>query len=80
MLLKNAKDIRMLLEIVHKCKGDVILRSLDGIEEFNLNSTLSQYIAINRLYDERGDQYEIYCTNKDDEVYMMQFFIRNRNN
>lgn len=79
MLLKNLKDARILIDIVKKCKGDVILRSIDRAEEFNLKSTLSQYIAIARLCDERGESYEIFCSDKDDEVYMMQFFVRCRN-
>lgn len=74
MLLKNAKDVKSLIAAVKKCKGDVILRSIDGTEEFNLKSILSQYIAIGRLCEECGDQYEIFCMNHDDEPYMLQFF------
>lgn len=74
MLLKNAKDVKELIKAVKKCHGDVILRSTDGSEEFNLKSTLSQYIAISRLVEERGDEYEVYCMSKEDEPYMLQFF------
>lgn len=76
MLLKNITDINALLAAIAKCEGDVILRSIDGSEEFNLKSTLSQYIGIARLCEEHGDEYEIFCTNRNsnDEVYLMQFF------
>lgn len=74
MLLKNAKDIDLLIEYVSKCTGDVILRSVDGKEEFNLKSVLSRYVAISRLCEEHGDEYEIFCSNRQDEIYMMQFF------
>lgn len=74
MLLKNIKDVDMLVSAVSKCSGDVILRSLDGSEEFNLKSKLSQYIAIGRLCAEHGDEYEIFCMNKNDEGYMLNFF------
>lgn len=74
MLLKNAKDVKALVAAVKKCKGDVILRAIDGSEEFNLKSTLSQYIAISRLVEERGDEYEVFCMNREDESYMLQFF------
>lgn len=74
MLLKNAKDIDSLLSAVHKCKGDVLLRSVDGREEFNLKSTLSQYIGISRLCAEHGDEYEVFCMNRDDEGHMLSFF------
>lgn len=74
MLLKNAKDVKSLIAAVKKCKGDVILRSVDGSEEFNLKSTLSQYIAISRLCEDHGEEYEVFCLNREDEPYMLQFF------
>lgn len=74
MLLKNAKDIDHLIAAVSKCTGDVILRSQDGSETFNLKSTLSQYVAIARLCEDHGDNYEVYCLDKTDESYMLQFF------
>lgn len=77
MLLKNAKNIEALLEAVKNCNGDVILRSADpsvAKEEFNLKSTLSQYMGISRLCEDRGDQYEIFCMDRNDIGYMMQFF------
>lgn len=77
MLLKNAKNIEALLEAVKNCKSDVILRSADPSatkEEFNLKSTLSQYMGIARLCEDHGDQYEIFCMDRNDIGYMMQFF------
>lgn len=74
MLLKNANDISSLLAAIEQCKGDVILRSTDGNEEFNMKSTLSAYIAIGELCKDHGDYYEVFCMNKDDEQYMLKFF------
>ena len=74
MLLKNAKDIDNLIEAVNRCKGDVLLRSTDGREEFNLKSVLSRYVAIGELCKDHGDSYEVYCMDKADEVYMLNFF------
>ena len=74
MLLKNIKDINALISAIDKCSGDVILRSLDGKEEFNLKSTLSKYIAIGRLCDDHGEDYEIFCSDKIDEGHMLKFF------
>ena len=74
MLLKNLKDIKLFKNALESCSGDVILRSVDGTEEFSLKSKLSQYIAIGRLCDEHGDEYEIFCMNKSDEGYMLKFF------
>ncbi|MBR1822154.1 MAG: hypothetical protein IJ769_11120 [Clostridia bacterium] len=74
MLLKNAKDIDNLVEAVSKCRDDVILRSTDGREEFNLKSVLSRYMAIGELCKDHGDRYELFCMNRADEGYMLQFF------
>lgn len=74
MLLKNAQNIESLLDAVAQCKGDVILRKTDGSETFNLKSTLSRYIAIARLCEDHGDEYEVFCMNRNDEGYMLQFF------
>lgn len=73
-LLNSITDIESFRKAVHQCKDDVILRSADGREEFNLKSTLSEYIAIGELAKDHGDQWEVYCMNKDDERYMLDFF------
>lgn len=74
MLLKNVHDIDRLIETINRCRDDVLLRSTDGREEFNMKSRLSQYIAIERLHRECGDQYEFFCMNKADESYLLKFF------
>ena len=74
MLLRNAKEIDKLIEAVNRCRGDVLLRSTDGKEEFNLKSVLSRYVAIGELCKDHGDNYEVFCMNRADEVYMMEFF------
>jgi len=74
MLLKNAKDVETLIDAVNKCRGDVLLRSTDGSEEFNLKSKLSQYVAIGELCKAHGDEWEIFCMNRADEGYMINFF------
>ena len=74
MLLKNAKDIDNLINAVDRCRGDVLLRSTDGREEFNLKSVLSRYVAIGELCKEHGDSYEVFCMDRADEVYMLNFF------
>lgn len=74
MLLKNVRNVESLISAVDKCEGDVILRSMDGSEEFNMKSQLSRYIAIGRLCEEHGDEYEVFCKDRDDIPYMLQFF------
>lgn len=74
MLLKNVHDVDAFLKAVGRCRGDVILRSADGRETIDLKSKLSQYVAIERLHRECGDDYEIYCMDRADEGYMLAFF------
>ena len=78
MLLKNVNDVEALKFAVSRCKYDVLLRSMDGSEEFNLKSQISQYIAIGRLCEEHGDEYEIFCTSKSDEQHLLGFFCEIR--
>ena len=73
-LLKNTKDIENLIADVNRCRGDVILRSGDGREEFNLKSVLSRYIAIGELCKEHGDEYEMFCMDHDDVSKMLHFY------
>ena len=55
MLLRNVSDIDNFIDAVNKCRGDVILRSVDGREEFNLKSLFSRYVAIGELCKDHGD-------------------------
>ena len=73
-LLKTTRDIDNLIKDVDRCRGDVILRSGDGREEYNLKSVLSRYIGIGALLSDGGDQYEIYCMEKADVANMMHFY------
>ncbi len=75
MLLKNAKDIESLIHAVDKCKNDVYLRSTDGSEEFNLKSIISRYVAIGELCKDHGDEFEVFCTNREDEGHLIKFFF-----
>lgn len=73
-LLNNMKSVNALMTAVAVCREDVILRSMDGSEEYNLKSALSQLIGIARLCEEHGDEYEIFCKSHADESNLMNFF------
>jgi len=73
MPLTNISELEAFKQAIEKCKGDVWLESIYG-DRFNLKSTLSQYMAIARLCEDHGDEYEIFCMNKSDEAYMIEFF------
>lgn len=72
MKLRNLKNIDAMFDTIARCKGDVILRSSDGTEEYNLKSVISRYIAIGKLCDEQGDFYEIFCMDKSDEPFFFE--------
>lgn len=73
MKITNISEIEGFLSAVRKCHGDVYLLSLRG-DKYNLKSELSQYIAIGALLGERGRDLELFCEDKDDEVYFFQYF------
>jgi len=72
--LKDIKDLEAFRAAVKECTGDVILRKNDNTEEFNLKSTLSEFIALGKLADQHGDSYEIFCMNHADEAALLKYF------
>ena len=72
--LSNIKDLNAFIEAIKECKNDVFLLKNDGSEQFNLKSSLSAYIALGRLADEHGDEYEIFCNSTADESKLLKFF------
>lgn len=77
--LKDIQDLNAFRAAVAKCEGDVWLRSADGKEEFNMKSKLSEYIALGRLADTEGENYEIYCQFVNDEANLLKYFYDKKN-
>ena len=73
-MLRNINNVNALQAAVASCQDSVILKSADGREEYNLKSALSLLIGIGRLCGEHGDEYEVFCTNRADEGYLLKFF------
>ena len=73
-MLKNVTNVNDLINAVSCCTDPVLLKSADGREEYNLKSALSLLIGIGRLCGEHGDEYEVFCTNRADEGYLLNFF------
>ena len=71
MKLNNVTDVQKFVAAVNACKSDVYLRSQEG-DQFNLKSSLSQYIAIGRLLEESGDSLELFAQTREDEALLMQ--------
>ena len=73
-MLKNMNNVNALMAAVANCTDSVLLKSADGREEYNLKSALSLLIGIGHLCGEHGDEYEVFCTNRADEGYLLNFF------
>ena len=73
-MLKNMNNVNALMTAVANCTDSVLLKSADGREEYNLKSALSLFIGIGRLCGEHGDEYEVFCTNRADEGFLLKFF------
>ena len=73
-MLRNINNVNALQAAVASCQDSVILKSADGREEYNLKSVLSLLIGIGCLCGEHGDEYEVFCTNRADEGYLLKFF------
>ena len=73
MKITNVKQIEDFLEAVNSCKKDVWLTSIYG-DKYNLKSALSQYVAIGALLGEHGDELELWCEDKGEEVHFRKFF------
>lgn len=75
MKINNIKDVETFLKVVNECKGNVTLTSIYG-DQFNLKSALSQYVAVAALLGEHGEELELFCSDKEDEVKFLKM-LRN---
>ena len=73
-ILKDINDVNNFKAAVKQCKGDVIIRHNTRREEFNLKSLFSEYLGLAELMKDHGDEYEIFCMNPSDEVYIINYF------
>ena len=75
MKLTNIKQVNEFLAEVNSCSGNVVLKSNQG-DIYNLKSTLTQYIAIGAMLGEKGDELELFCDKKEDEMKFISFLSR----
>lgn len=73
MKIRNLSQLNDFVAVVNDCQGAVWLESSEG-DRYNLKSTFSQYIALGKLLDERGDYLELFCSDKNDERLFFKFF------
>ena len=75
MKIKNIEEINGFLSALDKCRGDVWLESIEG-DRFNLKSKFSQYIALGALLSENGDNLQLFCSLREDEIYFYEYFMQ----
>lgn len=73
MKIKNLSQLNDFVAAVNNCKGSVWLESPED-DRYNLKSTFSQYIALGKLLEERGDYLELFCSCSEDEKLFFEFF------
>ena len=76
MKLRNIEQVEKFLDVVNSCEGNVLLKSKQQ-DIYNLKSTLSQYVAIGALLGEHGDELELFCDSKNDELKFISFLSAN---
>ena len=72
MKLQNIHEVEDFRKVIHQCKDDVFLKSLEG-DVFNLKSAMSEYIALGRLLSEQGDSLELFASRREDEARLIAF-------
>ena len=74
MKLTKISQVEDFLAAVNAAKGNVWLTSIYG-DKYNLKSLLTQYVAIGALLGDKGDELELFCDKKEDEVLFLKFFF-----
>lgn len=73
MKLKNSKEIKAFEEAINKSRGEVWLETPNG-DKLNLKSLYCKYIAIDKMLEDKGEDLELYCQFKEDEMNFFKFF------
>lgn len=73
MKIHNIREVEEFTKAVDSCKGDVYLISQYG-DKYNLKSKLSQYVGVAALIGEHGEELELFCDCKSDEVNFLSLF------
>ncbi len=72
MKIRYLKQLNDFLSAVHDSRGPLWLESAEG-DRYNLKSTLCQYLALDKLLEERGGELELICSCAEDEPLFYSF-------
>ena len=73
MKLTKTTEIDAFRAAINACRGDVWLESIYG-DRYNLKSFFSQHLALGAMLEENGDELELFCALREDEVHFFKFF------
>ena len=73
MKLTKTTEVEAFRAAINACRGDVWLETPDG-DRFNLKSLFSQYIALGAMLEMNGDELELFCALREDQVHFFKFF------
>lgn len=77
MKLYNVSQIEEFKKAISLCKGEVWLEDTTTGSRLNLKSLFTQYLAIGALVSEKGDNFELFCSDTSDEYHFYKFFFDN---
>ena len=61
---------------IKRKSGSILLDNQHG-DKFNLKSKLTQYVAVSALIGNHGEDLELWCTDKEDEMKFLQMLKEN---
>lgn len=73
MKITNKAQVDTFVNAVEQCKGNAYLFDLKG-NQYNLKSFMSRQVALGKLLDTDGDNLELFCERREDELHFMKFF------
>lgn len=75
----NKNNVEQFKELIKSCESPVYLTDWRQDEngnpyfKINLKSSLSLLVGISKLLSDKGDWYEIFTSNREDEAKIMEF-------
>lgn len=79
MKFTNEIETSAFKDCLDSCRGPVYLCSQYG-DRYNMKSQLNYYLAIADLIRDKGQELEIYASNREDEARLLNFLLKYQKN
>lgn len=73
MKITNKAQVDKFVNAIEQCQGKTFLFDTQG-NQYNLKSFMSRQVALGKLLDKDGDNLELFCERREDELHFMKFF------